>query len=155
MAQEIERKYLIDEDILKNLNGGIRIKQAYLPTEGYTVVRLRIAGEKAFLTIKGKNKGSVRTEFEYEIPLPDAEAMIAELCVPEFIDKTRYLLDHEGHQWEIDVFHGDNAGLVVAELELDSEDEHFSLPSWALTEVTNEPKYYNSSLLELPFSKWH
>ncbi len=154
MAKEIERKFLIDLTKIGTLENGTAIKQGYIATSDKTVVRARVAGECAFLTLKGANKGVTRTEFEYEIPVDDAEQIIAELCNGPVVEKTRYLVVHAGHTWEVDIFHGDNDGLVVAEIELNSEEEAFDLPSWVLDEVSGDPKYYNSSLLDHPFKNW-
>lgn len=154
MAKEIERKFLIDLTKIEPLENGTAIKQGYIATTNKTVVRARVAGKKAYLTLKGANKGVTRTEFEYEIPVDDAEQIIAELCNGPVVEKTRYLLEYIGHTWEVDIFHGDNEGLVIAEIELTSEDESFELPEWVETEVSGDPKYYNSSLLDHPFKNW-
>ncbi|WP_261844579.1 CYTH domain-containing protein [Aliamphritea ceti] len=154
MAQEIERKFLIDLDTLGTLPAGTRIVQGYIPTQGKTAVRIRLKGELAFLTIKGANQGAVRSEFEYPIPVEDADAMLAELCNGQLVDKIRYLIEHAGHTWEVDIFSGNNQGLVVAEVELDSENETVTLPDWVREEVTGESRYYNSSLIDNPYSNW-
>ncbi len=154
MAKEIERKFLIDLDKLGTLENGTFIKQAYIATPDKTTVRLRLKGEDAYLTLKGANKGISRTEFEYAIPPEDAKAIMAELCTGPAIEKTRYLIEQGVHTWEVDIFYGDNDGLVVAEIELSSEDESFDKPDWVLEEVSGDPKYYNSSLLNNPFNKW-
>ncbi|MGH1485004.1 MAG: CYTH domain-containing protein [Cellvibrionaceae bacterium] len=154
MGLEIERKYLVDLSKTGDLSSGQKIKQAYIATVDKTVVRVRVAGEKAFLTLKGENKGATRSEFEYSVPLEDAESMITELCSGPAIDKTRYLLKHSNHIWELDIFHGDNEGLVVAEVELESETETVDLPDWILDEVTSDSRYYNSNLLSQPFKDW-
>jgi len=130
------------------------IKQGYVPTSTKTAVRVRVKEDQAFLTLKGANKGATRSEFEYVIPLPDAEAMLAELCEGPIIDKTRYLISYAKHVWEVDVFYGDNQGLMVAEVEMASEGEKVELPNWVTTEVTGEVKYYNSSLLANPYKSW-
>ena len=127
MALEIERKYLIDLEKIGTLENGIRIKQGYLSTNKDSVVRVRVKNDKAYLTIKGSNSGIVRLEFEYEIPLNEANEMLEKLCQKPVIDKTRYIINHENHTWEVDVFYGDNDGLVVAEVELSSEDEYINL----------------------------
>lgn len=154
MAKEIERKFLLDLEKLGPLEGGTVIKQGYIVTVDKTVVRARVAGGTAYLTLKGKNKGVTRSEFEYEIPVADAEAIITELCNGPVVEKTRYLVVHSGHTWEVDVFHGDNEGLVIAEIELQREDESFDLPDWVTTEVSGDAKYYNSNLLENPYKYW-
>lgn len=154
MAQEIERKFLVDPDKLPALSGGHAIKQGYIPTADLTTVRVRISNENAYLTIKGQTHGNTRSEFEYPVPVPDAEQMLNELCQQPFIDKTRYLIQHEQHTWELDIFHGDNEGLRVAEVELSSEDERVNLPNWVTQEVSGEVKYYNSQLLKHPYKDW-
>ncbi|HUH41919.1 MAG TPA: CYTH domain-containing protein [Sulfurimonas sp.] len=154
MGLEIERKFLIDIDKVGNLENGYAIKQGYIQTKDKTVVRVRVKDKEAFLTIKGKNIGATRLEYEYIIPLNDANEMLEKLCAKPIIDKTRYLVKHKNHTWEIDIFHKENDGLIVAEVELKSEDETLELPEWTVKEVTDESKYYNSSLLKNPFSKW-
>ncbi len=154
MAQEIERKFLIDLNLLGPLGTGTAIKQGYIPTRDKTTVRVRVMGEQAFLTLKGANRGAVRSEFEYPIPRIDADQMLDELCAGPVIDKVRYLIPHDKHLWEIDIFAGDNAGLVVAEVELTTEHEAVSLPHWVTAEVTGDPKYYNSNLLHTPYKLW-
>lgn len=154
MALEIERKYLIDLEKIGTLENGIRIKQGYLSTDKNAVVRVRVKNDKAYLTIKSSNSGIARLEFEYEIPLNEANEMLEKLCQKPVIDKTRYIINHENHTWEVDVFYGDNEGLVVAEVELSSEDEHINLPSWVKEEVSHDDRYFNSNLMKLPFKDW-
>jgi len=154
MAVEIERKFLIDISLIEELGSGIKIQQGYIPTENNTVVRSRVSGHVAYLTIKGKMEGISRNEFEYEIPVSDAQSIIAEMCGGLTIDKTRYMITHAGHVWEVDVFHGENDGLIVAEVELNSEDEVFERPNWVVEEVTDQDKYGNSKLLINPFKLW-
>ena len=154
MAKEIERKFLIDLEKIGSLEDGTAIRQGYIATADKTVVRVRLAGERAYLTLKGENVGVTRTEFEYEIPADDAQEIITVLCNGPVVEKTRYLIVNAGHTWEVDIFHGDNDGLVVAEIELSSEDEAFELPHWATKEVSGDVSYYNSSLLENPFKNW-
>ncbi|WP_444995249.1 CYTH domain-containing protein [Aliikangiella sp. IMCC44359] len=154
MAKEIERKFLVDLNKIGALEGGVTIKQGYISTSDKSVVRLRLIGQKAYLTLKGENQGISRSEFEYEIPVEDAHKIISELCSEGVVEKTRYLIQHANHTWEVDIFHGDNDGLIVAEIELRSEDEYFEKPSWVTAEVSDDAKYYNSSLLDNPFSNW-
>jgi adenylate cyclase len=154
MGKEIERKFLIDISKIESPGSGSHIKQGYISTTDNTAVRVRVKGDIAYLTLKGENKGATRSEFEYESPLQDANEIIEELCSGPVIDKTRYLVENGSHTWEVDVFHGDNDGLIVAEVELESETEAFDLPSWVASEVTGQVKYYNSSLLDNPFSNW-
>ena len=154
MALEIERKYLIDLEKIGTLENRIRIKQGYLSTNKDAVVRVRVKNDKAYLTIKGSNSGIARLEYEYEIPLNEANEMLEELCQKPMIDKTRYLINHENHTWEVDIFYGDNEGLVVAEVELSSEDEHVNLPLWIKEEVSHDDRYFNSNLMKHPFKDW-
>ena len=154
MALEIERKYLVDLEKITTLENGIRIKQGYLSTNKDAVVRVRVKNDKAYLTIKGSNSGIVRLEFEYEIPLNEANEMLEKLCQKPVIDKTRYIINHENHTWEVDVFYGDNDGLVVAEVELSSEDEAINLPLWVKEEVSHDDRYYNSNLMRHPYKDW-
>lgn len=154
MALEIERKYFVDLEKLGTLENGTRIKQGYLSTNKEAVVRVRVKNDKAYLTIKGSNIGITRLEFEYEIPLDEANEMLDKLCQKPVIDKTRYLINHENHIWELDIFYGENEGLVVVEVELSSEDETIILPSWVKEEVTTDARYYNSNLMKLPFKDW-
>ncbi|QOY51069.1 CYTH domain-containing protein [Candidatus Sulfurimonas baltica] len=154
MGLEIERKFLIDIDKVENLQNGYEIKQGYIQTKDKTTVRVRVRGDEAFITIKGKNVGASRVEFEYSIPLDDANEMLEKLCLKPFIDKKRYLVEHKNHTWEIDVFYNENEGLIVAEVELEDENESVELPEWVVKEVTGDARYYNSNLLENPFSKW-
>lgn len=154
MPLEIERKFLIDQGVLERLEAGVRIVQGYLPTRESCTARARIKGGKGYLTLKGRGIGLVRPEFEYEIPVAEARQIIDELCSGGVIDKTRYEYEDNGHIWEIDVFHGDNEGLVVAELELASESEQVDLPEWIRQEVTQDLRYYNAQLVRCPFKAW-
>ncbi len=155
MAKEIERKFIVNEDFLDSLDSGIKIRQGYLPSSNNTVVRIRVTNKEAFLTIKGENKGAVRSEFEYPIPFSDANQILDELCVRPFIEKTRYIVNYSGLMWEVDFFEGGNEGLIVAEIELDSEDQYVDTPIWAAKEVTDDPKYFNSNLIKNPYKKWN
>ncbi|XPV68468.1 MAG: CYTH domain-containing protein [Halarcobacter sp.] len=154
MGIEIERKYLIDKQKLINLKNGINIKQGYINTTDNTVVRLRIKGAKGFLTIKGENKGATRLEFEYEIPLEEANEMLEKLCSKPIIEKTRYEISYESHLWEVDIFYGDNEGLIIAEVELKDENETIILPPWIKKDVTGDIKYYNNQLMKNPYKNW-
>jgi adenylate cyclase len=153
MGQEIERKYLVKADWVPR-DGGIPIKQGYLNTQKERVVRVRIEGDRARLTIKGVTTGITRAEFEYPIPVEDAALLLDNLCEQPLIDKHRHKELHHGRTWEIDVFHGLNEGLVVAELELESETEAITLPEWVGAEVSSDPRYFNANLLKNPFSTW-
>ncbi len=154
MAKEIERKFIVDCNKWHPDDAGVRVRQGYLPTSHRTAVRVRISGDSAWLTIKGENKGAVRSEFEYSIPVADAHQILDELCERPFIEKTRYYVDHAGVTWEVDVFEKENAGLVIAEIELASENQEIELPPWVLTEVTDDPRYYNANLVKYPFKDW-
>ena len=149
---EIERKFLVDVQRWTDRSGGTAYRQAYLSKEGNTV-RARVAGDKAYLTIKGKAVGISRPEFEYEIPVADAEALF-KLAVSAVVSKTRYRQTYGGKLWEIDVFHGDNEGLVVAEIELGSEDEAFEKPDWLGPEISADKRYTNAALARNPYKNW-
>jgi len=156
MPKEIERKFLVILNEIALPDNGEDIKQGYFPVADNvkTVVRVRVKGSNAHLTIKGENKGAVRSEFEYAIPLNEAVEMLEDMCQKPFIDKTRYEISVGKHIWEIDIFHGENKGLVIAEIELSEENDKFDLPGWVGEEVTNDPRYYNSNLLLNPYRKW-
>jgi adenylate cyclase len=151
---EIERKFLVCSDEWREGAQGETICQGYLNSAKERTVRVRISGDKALLTIKGLKINLTCPEFEYEIPVTEANQMLDELCERSLLKKTRYKVLHDGKTWEVDEFHGDNDGLVVAEIELDSEDEIIKPPEWVGTEVTEDPKYFNSSLISKPFSTW-
>lgn len=153
MSKEIERKFLVYKEKLPPLPAPKVIKQGYI-SGGETTVRVRISNEKAFLTLKGKTKGLTRSEFEYAIPLSDAEAMLQELCIKPFIEKKRYLIEHAGHTWELDIFEGENEGLIVAEIELECENELFEKPEWVTEEVSDDPRYRNANLIKHPYKNW-
>jgi len=146
MVTEIERKFLVKEEKLPKVEG-----QDYV--QGYLTSRIRIAGDKGIITIKSKTKGISRAEYEYEIPLEEAKEIIA-LCEKPLIEKTRYEIQYEDHLWEVDEFKGENEGLIVAEIELNSEDEEFKKPDWVKEEVSDDARYFNINLLRNPFSKW-
>jgi adenylate cyclase len=154
MPQEIERKFLLRTDAWRTSAGaGTPYQQGYLSTDKARTVRVRLAGARGYLTVKGPTLGATRDEFEYEIPEADARAMIERLC-ERIVVKTRHRVAHEGHTWEIDEFHGENAGLLVAEIELRAEDEAFARPDWLGAEVTDDPRYFNANLARAPFSTW-
>ena len=152
MAQEIERKFLVRGDAWRAAPGTY-ICQGYLNRDKQRTVRVRIAGDAAWLTIKGASSGAVRAEFEYPIPLEDARQLLA-LCEPPLIEKHRHVVPHGGFKWEVDEFLGENLGLVVAEIELDAEDQAFEQPDWVGEEVTHDARYFNSNLAAHPFSSW-
>lgn len=155
MGQEIERKFLVAGDGWRaGADAGTALRQGYLCADAARSVRVRVAGREATLTIKGPGDGAVRDEFEYPIPLDDAHALLDRLCARPFIEKTRHRLSHAGHVWEIDVFGGDNAPLVVAEVELARADEHVVLPPWIGPEVTDDPRFTNARLATHPYTRW-
>ena len=154
MGIEIERKFLVREsDFLAGLEG-VPYRQGYLSTDADRTVRIRPAGPHAFITVKGRSVGATRAEFEYAIPLADAEAMLA-LCIPPVIEKVRHRVEFAGLVWEVDVFGGVNEGLVVAEVELPSEETVVDLPPWIGDEVTGDPRYFNANLIAHPYRDWH
>jgi CYTH domain-containing protein len=153
MATEIERKFLVKSDAWREGPPGTEIRQGYLARGEKHVVRVRLAGDEAFITVKGAGKGISRSEFEYPVPVEDAREMLA-LCPPPLIEKTRHERHHAGHLWEVDEFHGDNAGLIVAEIELDAEDRDFEKPDWVGEEVSDDPRYLNARLAERPWRDW-
>ena len=155
MGIEIERKYLIKEDLWPAVDKGkgIYYKQGYLLTDPNKTIRVRISDRNAFLTIKGISKGATRLEFEYEIPLKDAQELLDAFSTSS-ISKIRYEVEYAGKIWEVDEFLEDNQGLFVAEIELESETESFEIPGWIGKEVTEEIKYYNSNLSMKPFTTW-
>jgi CYTH domain-containing protein len=153
MPLEIERKFLVNPKKWQPNDEGTQLKQAYLSLAPNPTVRVRIAGDKAFLTIKGRSENISRPEFEYEIPVSEASEML-ELAISKPVEKIRYEVMHEGCLWEVDVFSGKNDGLILAEIELESEDQNFTVPDWILKEVSDDSRYYNSFLSERPFSEW-
>lgn len=155
MAIEIERKFLLKDDSWRQAaDEGCLYKQGYLVGAKQASVRVRIEGDKALLNIKSATLGIYRHEYEYPIPLGDAEEIVANLCQQPLIEKTRYHVQHGDHEWEIDVFDGENSGLVVAEIELASEDSYFEKPAWLGEEVSDDPRYYNVSLVKHPYKDW-
>ncbi len=156
MAQEIERKFLVkNDDYKKFAKKSTRITQGYLSSVPERTVRVRIKGEKGFITIKGigNASGASRYEWEKEIPVEEVKELL-ELCEPGIIDKTRFLVDAGNHTFEVDEFYGDNEGLTVAEVELSDENEEFEKPDWLGEEVTGDPKYFNSMLMKNPYKNW-
>lgn len=156
MAQEIERKFLVkDDSFKKDAFKSTRIVQGYLSSVPERTVRVRIKGDKGYLTVKGigNETGASRFEWEIEIPKTDAENLL-KICEPGVIDKTRYLVKVGSHTFEVDEFYGDNEGLILAEIELHSEDEAFIKPAWLGKEVTGDTRYYNSMLMKNPFKNW-
>ncbi len=154
MGKEIERKYLVRSDEWKAMGKGKYYRQGYLSTVKERVVRVRTIDDTAFMTIKGVTVGVSRSEFEYAIPVEDANIMLDALCEKPIIEKYRAKVEFGGLVWEIDEFHGDNEGLVVAEVELTKEDQHIDVPAWIGEEVSGDPRYFNSNLIKHPFTKW-
>lgn len=155
MGKEIERKFLIHQpkwDKLKKPKGKL-LRQGYLLTDQIKTIRVRATESNGFLTIKGQTVGATRLEYEYEIPVSEATELLDNFSVSE-LSKTRYEIEFNGKLWEVDVFAGDNDGLIVAEIELESEDEIFDLPDWIAKEVTEDERYYNSNLTVRPFKDW-
>ena len=154
MAKEIERKFLVKNESFKLFSSGVIFRQGYLNRDKARTVRVRVAGEQAFITIKGLTNGMERMEFEYPISLTDANEMLETLCVKPLIEKLRYKIMSDGHIWEVDEFIGDNEGLTVAEVELKSPDEHVIIPDWVGPEVSGDLMYFNSNLVINPFKNW-
>lgn len=152
MATEIERKFLIRGDAWRRAEA-VYYCQGYLNRDKARTVRVRIAGEQAFITIKGLSTGASRLEFEYAIPIDDAKQLLL-LCEQPLIEKYRRKIPYEGFVWEVDEFLGENAGLVIAEIELPAEDTPFALPDWVGQEVTHDTRYFNSALSLMPYSRW-
>ena len=162
MGTEIERKYLVNKPtwrshkellLAQSPNLGTRYSQGYIPTNNGTTVRLRIAGEQGYITIKSKVVGHTRAEYEYQIPVQDAQEMLDTLCLKPLIDKFRYKIPINDLVWEVDEFFGENEGLIIAEVELENEDRQVDLPDWIDREV-NDKKYFNSYLVKNPYSQW-
>ena len=149
MGREIERKFLVTSDAWRKDAAGMDIRQGYLSLDPARTVRVRLAGEEAWITVKGLTRGATRDEFEYEIPAADAAAMLDGLC-SAVLEKTRHRVRFGGQTWEVDEFRGRHAGLVVAEIELESEGSTVKLPPWIGKEVTDDPAYYNSNLAQKP-----
>ncbi|NEO28017.1 MAG: CYTH domain-containing protein [Kamptonema sp. SIO4C4] len=155
MAQEIERKFLVKGEDWRNLGRGEVYRQGYFPTEEGCTIRVRVVGDRAYLTIKGKTQGVSRTEFEYTIPVAEAEEMLETLCDRPLIEKTRYRINYHNFIWEIDEFQGENAGLILAEVELSSEEQEIPLPAWIGQEVSHDPRYFNINLMKFPYRYWN
>lgn len=154
MGIEIERKFLLKNEVWRDLAEGVYYRQGYLNSAMERTVRVRTINEKGFLTIKGVADGATRLEFEYEIPKDECNIMLDDLAEKPVIEKNRYKVDYKGLVWEIDEFFGENRGLIVAELELESEDQKFEIPEWVGEEVTGDPRYFNSNLINHPYTKW-
>ncbi|MBD2096329.1 CYTH domain-containing protein [Trichocoleus sp. FACHB-591] len=162
MATEIERKFLVKPEEWQQfqqrsdptLLSSTRYRQGYISSSASKTVRIRVAGDRGFITIKGPTVGYSRSEFEYSIPLADAEAMLDQLCEPPLIEKTRHKVAWDNLVWEVDEFAGANQGLMVAEVELSDANQAITLPDWAGEEVSHDPRYFNASLAKHPYSRW-
>ena len=155
MATEIERKFLLaSDDWRTEVEESIRLVQGYLSRGEQSAVRVRIKGDTAQLNIKQTSDGISRLEYEYPVPLDDAREILDRVALRPLIDKTRHHVHRGAHLWEIDEFHGDNAGLIIAEIELTDPNESFERPAWLGQEVSDDPRYYNSRLSEFPYSQW-
>jgi adenylate cyclase len=154
MGVEIERKFLVCGEGWKTMGQGVLLRQGYLSSDPERIVRVRIEGDSAVLTIKGRTQGATRAEWEYQIPMADAQDFLNSLCERPIIEKYRYRIQYEGMIWEVDEFLGDNAGLIVAEIELEQEDQPFAKPDWLGAEVTGDKRYYNAQLLRHPYTQW-
>jgi len=153
--KEIERKFLVDDRSGSwRSTGYSEIRQGYLSTDKHRTVRVRTAGDAAYLTIKGITEGATRAEYEYPIPVADAGEMLDTLCLRPLIEKRRHRVEYAGLIWEVDEFYGDNDGLIIAEVELESARQAFDKPPWAGAEVTDDPRYYNANLVGNPYTKW-
>ncbi|MGA9534728.1 MAG: CYTH domain-containing protein [Desulfobacterales bacterium] len=153
MALEIERKFLVKENDWRN-GQGTMYRQGYLNSDENRNVRVRVINDRGYLTVKGISQGATRVEYEYEIPKAEADAMLDNLCEQPLIIKMRFKIEFKGFVWEVDEFLGENQGLTIAELELESENQVFIKPEWIGEEVTGDPKYFNSNLIHRPYSKW-
>ncbi|MFQ5645122.1 MAG: CYTH domain-containing protein [Thiogranum sp.] len=155
MAIEIERKFLLrDDSWRRQADAGVHYSQGYLSSDPQRCIRVRLAGDRAWLNIKKATSTLRRLEYDYPIPAADAAELLDELCAGERVDKTRYQVQHAGHLWEVDVFEGANAGLMVAEIELEDEREDFARPPWLGEEVSHDPRYYNMNLAKTPYTQW-
>ena len=154
MAIEIERKFLVKEKPFSIAKRSLKINQGYIINEKSKVIRVREKGNDYFLTIKSNNIGISRLEYDFPISKEDAKELIFHFCKTTLIEKTRHYIEHKGHTWEVDEFHGKNNGLIVAEIELESEDEKFEIPDWVGEEVTQDDRYYNMNLAIHPFTSW-
>lgn len=154
MGLEIERKFLLAGEDWRALGTPVLLRQGYLSSDPDRTVRVRVEGGAGMLTIKGRSSGAVRGEWEYPIPLDEANELLNRLCLQPLIEKFRSRIAYGRHVWEVDEFLGANAGLVVAEIELGAEDESFDKPAWVGQEVSADRRYFNSSLVSLPYSRW-
>jgi len=153
MGKEIERKFTVKGDAWRSLAKGTHYRQGYLSSVKERTVRVRTIEDRGFLTIKGLTSGVTRLEFEYDIPVKDAEGLLG-LCERPLIEKSRYKINFQGLTWEVDEFYGENQGLILAEVELESEDQPFEKPEWIDQEVSSDPRYFNSNLIKHPYTQW-
>jgi len=154
MGKEIERKFLVHPRQWSDLGSGLVIRQGYLCASKHSSVRVRTYGDRGYVTMKGATSGITRDEYEYEIPLNEANEIMLNLCEHPPVEKTRYRIVFKGHTWEVDEFTGANSGLTVAEVELKNSGEEVELPDWIDREVSGDPRYFNSNLSIKPFSSW-
>lgn len=154
MPTEIERKFLVKSEEWRTLGTGTIYRQGYIATKKGTTVRVRLAGNQGYITIKGASKGISRAEYEYSIPAEDAQEMLDNLCEPPLIEKTRYKIEIAGLIWEVDEFAGKNQGLIVAEVELTDANQTIEIPDWIGQEVSDDARYYNANLAQHPYSEW-
>ena len=154
MGIEIERKFLVRGDQWRSLGTPVRYRQGYLAADIKRSVRVRVAGDRGLITIKGSTEGITRAEYEYEIPRADAEAMLDQLCNRPLIEKNRTKISLNGVVWEVDEFFGANQGLIMAEVELNSPQQAIDSPDWIGEEVSADPRYFNSNLVQHPFTEW-
>ena len=154
MPTEIERKFLVKSEEWRTLGTGTIYRQGYIATKKGTTVRVRLAGNQGYITIKGTSKGISRAEYEYPIPTEDAQEMLDNLCEPPLIEKTRYKIEIAGLIWEVDEFSGKNQGLIVAEVELTDANQTIEMPDWIGQEVSDDTRYYNANLAQHPYSEW-
>lgn len=154
MGKEIEKKFLLKNDNWRHLASGESYRQGYLSSAKEATVRVRTIRDRGILTIKGPTSGASRLEYEYDIPIHEANEMLDQLCEKPLIEKSRYKIPYKGFTWEVDEFKGENAGLAFAEIELEDEQQNFEKPDWIGEEVTGDSRYYNANLVGYPFSKW-
>ena len=154
MGVEIERKFLVQADDWRKGATPVLCRQGYMPSGPGLTMRVRVMGDQGFLTIKGKTQGISRTEYEYPIPRADADELLDQFCRGAIVEKYRSAIHHAGRKWEVDEFLGANKGLIMAEIELSSPDQHVDLPPWVGAEVSHDPRYRNASLARKPYSTW-
>jgi len=154
LALEIERRFLVGDPAFLDDLQGTYFKQGYIEGRNRSAARIRLVGARALLTLKGATRGLVRSEYEYEIPTQDAREMLEELCEKPLVEKMRYEVEFAGNTWEVDVFYGDNEGLLMAEIELGHAEQVFDKPPWLGEEVSDDPRYFNSSLVRNPYKQW-